>query len=491
MSIKTSFPFDNTFGREMEGYYVEAKAAHFPEPELLALNEPLAKSLGLDPQGLREEGHLIFSGQSLPDGAHPIAQVYAGHQFGGLNPQLGDGRAMMIGEVVDRDGIRRDIQLKGSGPTPFSRGGDGKAAIGPVLREYLLGEAMHALGVPTTRMLAAVATGGLVYREEALPGAVVTRVAASHLRVGTFAYFAVRQDEEGVRELAEYAIARHFPSIPESSDRYVEFLRAVAMEQATLIAKWMCLGFIHGVMNTDNMTISGETIDYGPCAFMDAYSPPTVFSSIDRQGRYAYGNQPSIGQWNLAKLAECLIPILHEEQDKAVEVAHKVLDEYVARYQQEYTLGMLRKLGIVVPEEGDGSRVTELMKLLEEHQSDYTSTLRSLSEVARGDDSTLPPRLEDSDVFQVWKAQWLNRLDEQPGGREGAGKAMDALNPVYIPRNHKVEEALEAALEDDLTPFRTLLKVVSNPFEMRPEWEAYVGPAPQTFTDGYKTFCGT
>lgn len=491
MTIKTPFPFDNTFFRDMEGYYVEAKAAQFPEPVLLALNDALAEELGLDPNGLREEGHLIFSGQELPAGASPLAQVYAGHQFGGLNPQLGDGRAMMIGEVIDVHGDRRDIQLKGSGPTPFSRGGDGKAAIGPVLREYLMGEAMHALGVPTTRMLAAVATGGLVYREEPLPGAVVTRVAASHLRVGTFAYFALRKDEEGVRELADYTIARHFPTLKGTPDCYVGLLRAVALKQATLIARWMCQGFIHGVMNTDNMTLSGETIDYGPCAFMETYSPGTVFSSIDRQGRYAYGNQPSIGQWNLAKLAECLIPLLHEEQEKAVEAAHKVLDEYLTHYQMEYTRGMLRKLGIEELEEGDGTRVTELMVLLEEHQLDYTSTLRKLSTLARGDETSLQPALIASEVFGVWKELWLKRLDNQPGGREGSAERMDQVNPVYIPRNHRVEEVLEAALDDNLTPFRTLLEVVSNPFEVRPEWEAYAGPAPQTFTEGYKTFCGT
>ena len=489
MPTATAFPFDNTYAAEMSDFCIPAKAAVFPRPRLLAFNAPLAEELGLDSVQLKEEAHLIFSGQLIPDGAAPIAQVYAGHQFGGFAPQLGDGRAMMLGEVVDRGGVRRDIQLKGSGPTPFSRGADGKASVGPVLREYLVSAALHALGVPTSRMLAAVATGQYVRRERSLPGAVVTRVATSHLRVGTFEFFSARGDRARTKQLADYAIQRHYPHLKGTEAPYLGLLVAVSQAQAELIASWMCLGFIHGVMNTDNFTIAGETIDFGPCAFMDTYNRRAVFSSIDYHGRYAYGNQPRIGQWNLARFAEALLPLIDEDLDKAVEQAQEVLTAFAMHYQEAWVQGMRTKLGLRDAQDSDHKLVADLTELLEAHELDYTSTLRSLSAVARGEDSSL---LETSAEFTAWGGRWLQRLDEQAGGRTEAAEAMGRVNPIYIPRNHKVEEALTAAVEDqDLKPFETLLDLVTQPYEPREGFEAYAGAATSEFTKCYKTFCGT
>jgi uncharacterized protein YdiU (UPF0061 family) len=492
MTSATSFPFDNTYAAQMAGFYLPANPAVFPSPILMAFNEALAEELGLDSTQLKKEAHLVFSGQLLPEGATPIAQAYAGHQFGGFSSQLGDGRAMMLGEVVDKNGLRRDIQLKGSGPTPFSRGGDGKASVGPVLREYLVSASLHALGVPTTRMLAAVSTGQQVYRERPLPGAVVTRVAASHLRVGTFEFFAARGDRVRTKQLADYAIKRHYPHLLDSTEPYLGLLSAVSKAQADLIAGWMCVGFIHGVMNTDNFTIAGETIDFGPCAFMDTYDRSAVFSSIDYHGRYAYGNQPRIGQWNLARFAEVLLPLINEDIDKAVAAAQEVLEAFTNHYQKSWVEGMRTKLGLTEAHESDHELTSGLTELLEEHPLDYTSTLRSLSSVAREADSLSHPLLATSKDFNTWGQQWLHRLDQQAGGRAAAADRMDTLNPVYIPRNHHVEEALRSAVEDEnLEPFERLLDLITHPFEVREGCESYAEAAPSEFTKCYKTYCGT
>jgi len=476
----------------MEGFYVAANAAQFPNPQLLALNEALAHELGFNIDSLRKKAVMIFSGQELPEGANPIAQAYAGHQFGGFSPQLGDGRAMMLGEIVDTKGNRRDIQLKGSGPTRFSRGGDGLASMGPVLREYLMGEGMHALGIPTTRMLAAVSTGSEVYREKTFPGAVVTRVAASHIRVGTFEFFAARRDLERTRKLADYVIERHYPDLMQSSDKYLGLLEAVGKAQAYLIAQWMLVGFIHGVMNTDNFTISGETIDYGPCAFMDRFALPTVFSSIDHGGRYAYGNQPKIGQWNLTRFAETLLPLISDEQEVAVKEAEVILLRFSGIYQAHWIKGMHQKLGLFDTHDPTPDLLTDLTALLETQSLDYTSTMRGLASVLRGDDEPFRASLTDAEAFDAWAVDWLAQIDAQPDGRVGAAARMDQVNPLYIPRNHLVEDALVGAFErQDLTLFNRLLEVISNPFEEREGCDAYAQPAPESFTACYKTFCGT
>ena len=481
--------FDNTFAAEMDGFFVEAAAARFASPKLVALNEPLATALGFSLDDLRSRGHAYFSGQTVPEGAQPIAQFYAGHQFGGFSPQLGDGRALLLGERIDSDGRRQDVQLKGSGPTPFSRGGDGKASLGPMLREYVISEAMHALGIPTTRALAVVTTGEPVFREEALPGAVLARVAASHIRVGTFEFFAAQQDTANTRKLADYTIARHYPQAADAPNPYASLLHAVVDTQADLIARWMLVGFIHGVMNTDNVTLSGETIDYGPCAFMERYDPRTVYSSIDQRGRYAYGNQPGIGQWNLARFAETLLPLLSDDQEEAMEHAREALRAYALRYQSSWLRGMRDKLGIVDAEDDDQALADDLIALLEAQQLDYTSTMRALSSVARGDTLHLG---DDPDAFTSWSTRWLARLDQQAGGRQGAAERMDGVNPLYIPRNHRVEEALEAAVyQQSLTPFEDLLAVVTAPYEVQPGSERYTEPAAEAFDDAYKTFCGT
>ncbi|MGH1346519.1 MAG: protein adenylyltransferase SelO [Nannocystales bacterium] len=483
------FAFDNTFAAQMDGFFLPAQAAPFPEPKLALLNESLAQSLGLDTQQLLDEGAGIFSGQSLPEGATPLAQFYAGHQFGGFSPQLGDGRALLLGEFLDPAGQRYDLQLKGSGPTEFSRGGDGKASLGPMLREYVISEGMHALGIPTTRSLAVVSTGEPVYREEPLPGAVLARIAASHLRVGTFAFFASRQDIAATRKLTDYTIARHYPHLAKTPNPAVGLLNAVVDAQAELIAQWMMVGFIHGVMNTDNVSLCGETIDYGPCAFMDRYDPRTVYSSIDRQGRYAYGNQPGIGQWNLARFAETLLPLLDDDDDTAMNHATEALRAFGLRYDAAWTRGMRAKLGIVEAQDDDDVLAKDLLEILEAQKLDYTSTMRSLSSVARRESPHAG--LAGADAFEGWSARWLARLEGEPGGRTAAAERMDAVNPVYIPRNHLVETALDAAVAGDLGPVRDLLEAITHPFQARDGFGRYAEPAPETFDDGYKTFCGT
>jgi len=490
----TQFRFDNTYARELDGFYVRWNPDTPAEPRMLRLNEGLVRELGLDAESLNSVyGARVFSGGELPEGADPVAQAYAGHQFGGFVPQLGDGRAVLLGEIVDRKGRRRDIALKGSGRTPFARGADGKAAVGPMLREYVIGEAMHALGIPTTRALAVVRTGEDVFREQPLPGAVLTRVAASHVRVGTFQYFAARRDIDKVRALADYVIARHFPDLASRPDRYFALLRAVAQRQARLIALWMNVGFIHGVMNTDNMAISGETIDYGPCAFMEAFSPNAVFSSIDRQGRYAYGNQPPIAQWNLARFAETLLPLIDPEDPKrAAPEAMEVLHEFASNFESFWMDGVRAKLGLHEEGENDRELAVSFLALLEEQKVDFTLAWRRLSDAAGGDIRALESLFRDGQNFSHWMDRWRQRSAQEsiePGIRMDA---MKRVNPIYIPRNHRVEEALAAASDrDDLELFERLVEVVTNPYEERPGLESYAEPAPPEVTACYRTFCGT
>ena len=447
------FEFDNTYARELEGFYVPSKATEVPHPKLLRLNRGLAEELGLDPDALNsDQGTAIFAGNELPEGSRPLAQAYAGHQFGHFVPQLGDGRALLLGELIDRNGKRRDIQLKGSGRTPFSRGGDGKATISPVLREYLISEAMYALGVPTTRALAGVATGEGILREGVLPGAVLTRVAASHIRVGTFQFFAARGETEKVKQLADYSIARHYPELNESDNPYLGFLAAVRDAQAALIARWMHVGFVHGVMNTDNMAISGETIDYGPCAYIDAYDPDAVFSSIDTHGRYAYGKQPLIARW---------------------------LD------------GMRAKLGLVSSEDDDLDLANGFLSALKGQSADYTLAFRWLSLAAQGDDDALRTLLENPSAYDLWADRWRARLSRESVGAKARAQAMNRVNPIYIPRNHKVEEVLVSAVENQtLEPFEALIEVLERPFDEKEGLEDYASPAPASF-GRYTTFCGT
>ncbi len=463
------FAFDNSYARELTGCYAPGAAAQVPAPRMVKLNRGLAAELGLDAEALDSEaGAAIFAGNSVPEGAFVLAQAYAGHQFGHFVPQLGDGRALLLGEVVDTAGRRRDLHLKGSGRTAFSRGGDGKAALGPVLREYLLGEAMHGLGVPTTRALAAVTTGEMVVREQPFPGAVLTRVAASHIRVGTFQFFASRGDTEKLRQLADYTIRRHYPGVT----GYLGLLGAVIDAQASLIAHWMHIGFIHGVMNTDNMAISGETIDYGPCAFMDGYKALTVFSSIDRGGRYAYGQQPEIALWNLARFAETLLPLIGGD----VEAATAELQRFGELYESYWERGMRAKLGLMTEEAGDAELARGLLQTMEAGGMDYTQTFRGLGRgVALG----------------AWGEKWRVRLAREGATPEGRAEAMERVNPAYIARNHQVETSLAAAAEGaDFGPFETLCEVLAAPFTERAGWEGYAGPAPGGNL-GYKTFCGT
>jgi uncharacterized protein YdiU (UPF0061 family) len=480
--------FEDTFAIELWELVIPWDAAPAPAPQLLALNRALASDLGFDPEWLAtRDGMALLLGHTVPEGATPVAQAYAGHQFGGYSPRLGDGRALLIGEVVDEHGCRHDLHLKGSGRTPFSRGGDGKAAVGPMLREYVISEAMHALGIPTTRALAVVATGEQVVRETMLPGAVLTRVAASHLRVGTFQYAAANGGPDLVRKVADYAISRHHPQAAESGNPYLALFSEVVDAQASLIARWMLAGFIHGVMNTDNKTISGESIDYGPCAFMDTFDPATVFSSIDHGGRYAYGNQPAVAQWNLARLAEALLPLIGPDSDQAVESATEMLNGFSVRYAEAFKDGMRAKLGLSEERPGDDALISDLLTLLEEQRVDFTSFFRALAEPdrdARG-------WFSDTAAFEAWEARRQARLAEEGWDPRAVTEAMDRVNPVYIPRNHLVEDALASATAGDLGPFDRLVEAVSRPFEERPGLEVYASPPPDGFGDEYRTFCGT
>ncbi len=483
--------FDNSYARELDGFYVPWQGAEVPSPTIIRVNETLAHELQLDPRVLQSaEGAAMLAGSLSPAGAAPLAQAYAGHQFGGFSPQLGDGRALLIGELIDRHGQRRDLHLKGSGRTPFSRGGDGKAVLGPVLREYLLGEAMHALGIPTTRALAAVTTGETIRREVPLPGAVLARVAASHLRVGTFQFFAARGETEKVRQLADYAIARHYPALAEAQNSYLEFLRTVCQRQAALLAKWMTVGFVHGVMNTDNMAISGETIDYGPCAFIDDYDRKAVFSSIDQHGRYAFGNQPTIAQWNLARLAETLLPLIDDNQEEAIRLATIEIQAFAEEYTRFWLDAMRAKLGLVTTSAHDLDLVNGLYEAMEGQQVDFTQLFRSLSQAVLGNSAPARLLFVDDTKFATWLAQWQTRIHNEPVRPEARAQAMNAVNPIYIPRNHKVEEALQAAVAGDLSKFEQLLAVLANPFEERAGLDEYALPAPAEF-GSYTTFCGT
>jgi len=493
MSVTTRplFAFDDSFARELEGLSVPWQAAPAPAPRLLALNDALAAELGADPDALEApDGVAVLAGNAVPAGASPVAQAYAGHQFGGYSPRLGDGRALLLGEVIDVHGRRRDLHLKGSGRTPFARGGDGKAAVGPMLREYLIGEAMHALGIPTTRALAVVATGDRVARETLLPGAVLTRVAASHIRVGTFQYAAALAGAPLVRRLADHSIARHHPGAAEAEQPYLALLESVVDAQAALVARWMLVGFIHGVMNTDNMTISGETIDYGPCAFMDAFDPETVFSSIDHAGRYAYGNQPRVAIWNLARLAETLLPVLHEQTDTAIEMAMPVLESFAERFDEQWARGMRAKLGLTEDGPEDRLLIEDLLALLHAQEVDFTSFSRSLSSAARGDATAARSHFAERSGFDAWAERWRARLPSEASEARAITDRMDRVNPLYIPRNHLVEEALTAATAGEHEPFHRLLDVVTRPFDERPGLEPYAAAAPPSF-GAYQTFCGT
>ena len=480
-SAAGQFAFDNSYARELDGFYVNWQAAQVAEPRLVKFNHALAEELGLDGAGLDcDEGAKIFAGNEVPAGALPLAQAYAGHQFGGFVPQLGDGRALLLGEVIDRYGRRRDIQLKGSGPTPFSRRGDGRAALGPVLREYLIGEAMNALGIPTTRALAAVTTGEPVPRESALPGAVLTRVAASHIRVGTFQFFAARGEQERVRRLADYVIERHYPELNGDSNPYLGLLANVGDRQARLVARWMNVGFIHGVMNTDNMTVSGETIDYGPCAFMDRYDPATCFSSIDSRGRYAYGNQPGIAQWNLARFAETLLELIDSDRQHAVARATEVVNDFAEQYQRYWLDGIRAKLGLVSEEEADANLASEFLTVLKEQRVDFTLGFRFLADAVLGNEQPLRALFADPAAYDNWSGHWRARLTREETTPEERAQAMRRVSPAFIPRNHRVEEALSAAVErGDYAPFDTLLKILARPFDDQPEFGAFAEPAPE------------
>lgn len=474
-----------------------------PEPRLLALDEQLAAELGLDAGWLRgPEGLRLLTGEQPPAGARPVAQGYAGHQFGGYSPRLGDGRALLLGEVVDADGRLRDLHLKGSGRTPWSRGGDGLAAVGPMLREHLVASAMHALGIPTTRSLAVVATGRAVQREAPLPGAVLARVASSHLRVGSFQYAAALAAQAGQTErtgepgaddtdllqrLADHAIARHHPAAADADVPALALLEAVMEVQARLVARWMAVGFVHGVMNTDNVTISGETIDYGPCAFMDGFDTATVFSSIDTGGRYAYGNQPAVMQWDLSRFAEALLPLVARQsggdQESAVGLCVQVLERFAQVYGEAFTDLLAAKLGLPpgLDREVAVPLVEELLALLQGGRVDLTGLFRDLGRAARGDTEPARGRFLELAAYDAWAERWLALGPD--------ADAMDRTNPVYVPRNHLVEAALDAATAGDLAPFERLLEVVTHPFEERPEWEQYAQPGPEGV--GFVTYCGT
>jgi uncharacterized protein YdiU (UPF0061 family) len=483
---------DDSFARRLPELCHPWQAAPAPAPRLIVANDRLAADLGWEPTELHRSdalGYLI--GTEVLPGSHPVAQVYAGHQFGSYSERLGDGRALLLGEVTGVDGRRWDVHLKGSGRTPLARGGDGKAALGPMLREFLMGEAMVALGVPSTRGLAVVATGETIQRDSPLPGAVLCRVAASHLRVGTFEYAARSGDADLLARLADYAIERHYPALAGSPSRYLDLFAAVVDAQAALVARWMLVGFIHGVMNTDNMTISGETIDYGPCAFMDAYDPATVFSSIDHGGRYAYGNQPVVAQWNLARLGESLLAVIDQDWHAAVEPATAVLRSFSASYEGYFAAGLRAKLGLAdtvgefAAQADDLGR--ELLEIMAGQRADFTGTFRSLSATLRAESAMPAQALVGA---ASWYERWLAAID-RVGRRRDLADAMDRVNPVVVPRNHLVDEALIAATVGELAPYRQLLAALAQPFEQRPRLDRYALPASAEFNAEFRTFCGT
>jgi len=470
--MSAGWNFDHSYARLPQALFARIEPTPVREPKMVVLNRPLAEFLGLNADALNDPA--IFAGNTLPPGADPLAQAYAGHQYAHFT-MLGDGRAILLGEQITPRGERFDIQLKGPGPTMFSRRGDGRAALGPMLREYIISEAMHALGIPTTRSLAVVTTGEDVWRTEHQRGAVLTRVAASHIRVGTFEYAAARGEKEVLQALADHTLRRHYPELDGAEKPHLAFFEAVMERQATLIAKWMHVGFIHGVMNTDNMALSGETIDYGPCAFMDAYDPATVFSSIDRHGRYAYGNQPHIAQWNLARLAEALLPLLHDDEKQAIEIANETIASFEGLFKRHWLAGMRAKLGLFTEESDDGALIQSLLDWMRETKADFTNTFRNLSDVTTGTE---------------WHQRWLARLRQQPQSAAEVAGLMRRSNPAFIPRNHKVEEALAAAEQDDLSVMRRLLAVLAKPYDDSEPQPDYTAPAPEG-SDAYQTFCGT
>jgi len=480
------FPFDNSYVRLPERFYQRIAATPVAAPQLIRVNEELARDLGLDPARLASpEGVAVIAGNAVAPGSEPLAMAYAGHQFGNFVPQLGDGRALLLGEVIDRGGVRRDIHLKGSGPTRFSRRGDGRAALGPVLREFIISEAMHALGIPTTRTLMAVTTGEQVLRETPLPGAVLARVAASHIRVGTFEYFAARKDTEGFRILADYAIARHYPECKDAANPYRAFLDAVIAAQADLVAKWLLVGFIHGVMNTDNTTISGETIDFGPCAFMDFYDPMQVYSSIDARGRYAYAKQPAIAHWNLLCLAETLVPLLGATDEEGVSEAEQALAAFGPRFEDAYLKGLTQKLGLGF-EDADVALAQDFLRLMAENNTDFTNSFRRAADAAEGEAGARALRglFAVPSALDTWLPAWRARLTAGPS-------ALREKNPAFIPRNHLVEEAIVSAVAlNDFAPFEFLLDVVTRPFADQPGRERFMDP-PRPDQVVQKTFCGT
>jgi uncharacterized protein YdiU (UPF0061 family) len=484
--LETGWNFDNSYARLPQVFFTSFTPDAVRSPGLIIFNTPLATELGLNADALQSKyGVAELAGNKIPEGAMPLAQAYAGHQFGNFN-MLGDGRALLLGEQITPDGERFDIQFKGSGRTPYSRGGDGRAGLGQMLREYIISEAMHALDIPTTRSLAVVTTGESVLRETELQGAILTRVAASHIRVGTFQYAANFGSIEEVRELADYTIKRHYPELEADDNRYLSFLQEVIKRQASLIAKWQLVGFIHGVMNTDNMTISGETIDYGPCAFMDSYDPATVFSSIDRQGRYAYGNQPYIGGWNLARFAETLLPLLDEDQNEAIKMATEAIGEFNKFYHENWYAGMRAKLGIFNEEEADEKLIEDLLNMMQKYSADYTNTFRALTL-----DKLEDTALFNSDEFKQWNELWQARLSRQQESKEDSQQVMRNSNPAIIPRNHRVEEALEAAVErGDYSVMEKLLEVLSKPFAHTQEQTDFC-TVPAETNESYRTYCGT
>ncbi len=482
------FTFDNTYARLPGAFYAKTEPTSVSSPEWIALNRALAADLGIDVEQLDSaEGLSFLAGDQCPNGSEALAMAYSGHQFGGFSPQLGDGRAILLVEVIGNDGLRRDIQLKGSGPTLFSRRGDGRSALGPVLREYIVSEAMAALGVPTTRALAAVWSGDQVFREKEEPGGIFTRVAQSHIRVGTFQYFAAKQDYANLLVLADYVIDRHYPRARETENPYRSLLEGVITQQARLIAKWMHLGFIHGVMNTDNMTVSGETIDYGPCAFLDKYDPAKKFSFIDREGRYAYGNQPAMAHWNLTRLAEAIFPLLADTDEKALAVAEDELEKFPDIFQSALVGGFTSKIGIECGNESDWKLVQSLLKLMDEGEADFTLTFRHLRDAfKKGCDSNLVALFKSPEPIKKWLANWRDRLDSP----ENSTALMRQVNPVFIPRNHRIEEVIRAGNQHDFEPFHRLGRVLENPFDEQADSEGFESP-PEPDEIVCATFCGT
>ncbi|EHQ51977.1 hypothetical protein ECTPHS_04748 [Ectothiorhodospira sp. PHS-1] len=493
--VPDPIPFSNTYARLPDTFHVRLDPDPVPDPSLIELNHDLCRELGIDPQAMSpEEWGQVFAGNRILPGSEPLAMAYAGHQFGHFVPRLGDGRAILLGEVVDVRGQRRDIQLKGSGRTPFSRGGDGRAALGPVLREYLVSEAMHALGIPSTRALAAVSTGEPVLRETVLPGAVLTRVAASHVRVGTFQYFAMRGDRAALGQLADHVADRHYPWTREADQPVLALLEAIVEAQARLVALWMGVGFIHGVMNTDNMAVSGQTIDFGPCAFMDVYHPDQVFSAIDSRGRYAYANQPAMAQWNLARLAETLLPLIGSDENQALESATDLVNSFSERFARHWIDVMGLKLGLSTADKGDIALIQGLLQAMQQGQADFTLCFRHLCDAAEDEGQDEPVRrlFTQPEAFDAWARQWRSRLRREGAMSPGARAArMRRINPACIPRNHRVEQVIAAAVEaGDFGPFRRLLKVVRNPWALAEDDQAYARP-PDPAERVYQTFCGT